>query len=179
MTFGHPHPIASYGSLNLAGESGLATLSAVVSWLVIASVWVAFARGNAEPDRFVRMSAAAICAFIAFGKVLSPQYMIWLLPLVPLVRGRRGAWATLVLLVAFLDTLYWFPGRYWGYVYHERLAWLVLLRDLLLVTLLASLSLPARVLPGSWSHARRFRTRQARPRSAPRPRPSPAGLADP
>jgi uncharacterized membrane protein len=105
MTFGHPRPIASDGSLNLVGYGTLATASSLVSWLVIVAIWVAFARGEMSPDRLVRLSAAAICAFIVFGKVLSPQYMIWLLPLVPLLRGRRGLVATALLGAALLDTL--------------------------------------------------------------------------
>lgn len=178
MTFGHPHPIASDGSLNLVGDGSLATASSVVSWLVIVAIWVVFARGETTPDRFVRLSAAAICAFIVFGRVLSPQYMIWLLPLVPLLRGRRGIAATALLGAALLDTLYWFPGRYWTYVYGAHLAWLVLARNLMLVGLLALLSLPGRALPHSWSRARPGRTRPARLRSAHPPRPSPAGPAD-
>jgi len=178
MTFGHPRPIASDGSINLVGYGGLATVTSLVSWLVIVAIWVAFARGEAERDRFVRFSAAAICAFIVFGKVLSPQYMIWLVPLVPLLRGRRGIAATVMLAAALLDTLYWFPGRYWTYVFGAHLAWLVLLRDLMLIGLLGVLSLPERVLPRSWSHDRRRRTRPARLRSGHPPRPSPAGPAD-
>jgi hypothetical protein len=89
----------------------------------------------------VRYLAACVCAFIAFGKVLSPQYLIWLVPLVPLVRGRRGLVAIALLGAAMIATQWYFPGHY-GAVEDGSLAWLVLARDLVLVVVLAVLAAP-------------------------------------
>ena len=111
---------------------------------MLVALWVAFARGPATGDRFVRYSAAAVCAFIAFGKVLSPQFLLWLVPLVPLVRGRRGLAATVLLTLALVLTQVWFPQRYWGYADWYHLAGVVFARDLVLVVLLAVLVLPLR-----------------------------------
>src|SRR6202012_4491576 len=103
MTFGHPTVVNSSGSFNTPGQNGLETLTTVVQIVTLVAIWVAFARGPIESDRFLRYSAAAVCTFIIFGKVLSPQYVIWLVPLVPLVRGRRGL-AALAFFVAALVT---------------------------------------------------------------------------
>jgi hypothetical protein len=84
-------------------------------------------------------------AFAAFGKVLSPQFLIWLIPLVPLVRGRRGLVASGLLALALLLTQVWFPIRYWDLVHFEAFpSWVLLARDLVLVALLAVLIAPAR-----------------------------------
>ena len=85
--------------------------------------------------------AALLCAFIAFGKVLSPQFPIWLIPIVPLVRGRRGLLASALLGVALLLTQTWFPFRYFRLAlnFEEGLSWLLLARDLTLVVLVAVL----------------------------------------
>ena len=85
-------------------------------------------------------------AFVAFGKVLSPQFLVWLLPLVPLVAGRRGAVASGLLVLACGLTRLWFPGDYWTFVkqFDERASWLVLGRDLVLVALFALLVAPWR-----------------------------------
>jgi hypothetical protein len=110
----------------------------------LVGLWVAFARGPATPKRFARYAAASVCAFVALGKVLSPQFLIWLIPFVPLVRGRRGLAATGVLTAALVLTQVWFPQRYFDYALEGRLAGVVLARDLVLVALLAVLALPAR-----------------------------------
>ena len=179
MTFGHPTVIASHGSLNVSGHGTIGALSSIVAIVVIGTLWVSFWRGPAEPERLARYAAACLCAFIAFGKVLSPQYLIWLVPVVPLVRGRRGFAATAVLLAALVDTDIWFPTHYFAYVYQAHLAWLVLTRDLLLVALFLVLSLPARAPRGTRRLARPGRTRPAPPRSAPPPGPPRAGLGAP
>jgi hypothetical protein len=85
--------------------------------------------------------AAALTAFVALGKVLSPQFLIWLVPLVPLVAGRRGVVASALLAAAIVLTQLWFPFRYWDLALEFDLAasWLVLVRDLVLIGLLVAL----------------------------------------
>jgi hypothetical protein len=133
----------SHGSQNLDGNAA--------SWVAIAStmlqagaliwIWSAFARSRGDAEALVRSTAAALCAFIAFGKVLSPQFLIWLIPVVPLVRGRRGLGASVLLASALLLTQLWFPFRYFRLALHfeQGLSWLLLARDLTLVALVAVL----------------------------------------
>ena len=94
----------------------------------------------------MRASVAALVAFVAFGKVLSPQFLIWLVPLVALVRGRRGLAAGSVLVACLVLTQIWFPYRYWRLAldFDPAASWLVLVRDLGLLALLAILLWPAR-----------------------------------
>ena len=133
----------SHGSQNLAGNAAewLAVLSTVLQAGVLIWIWAAFARGRGDAEALVRSTAAALCAFIAFGKVLSPQFMIWLIPIVPLVRGRRGLGASALLGVALVLTQIWFPFRYFrlSLDFEEGLSWLLLARDLTLVALVAVL----------------------------------------
>src|SRR5205085_1543859 len=72
------HLDLSHGSQNQGGSlaNALAVIQSVVQALVVVALWVAFARGPATPERLVRYSAAGVAAFIAFGKVLSPQFLI-------------------------------------------------------------------------------------------------------
>jgi hypothetical protein len=138
---------SSSGSQNLAGSlpHAVELVQTVVQPLAVVALWVAFARGPADRERLVRYVAATLVAFVAFGKVLSPQFMIWLVPLVPLVRGRRGLAASALLGAALLLTQSWFPFRYWDLVLHFAAlpSWLVVSRNLVLVALLAVLALPA------------------------------------
>src|SRR5436305_8129564 len=142
----------SHGSQNQGGSlaGALAAIQTVVQALVLLGLWIAFARGSATKERLVRYSAAGVAAFVAFGKVLSPQFLVWLLPLVPLVRGRRGLAASAVLAVALVLTQLWFPYRYWRLALHQDAiaSWLVFARDRVLLLSVVVLVVPSRGLVG-------------------------------
>jgi hypothetical protein len=138
----------SVRSADVVGAAGtvVGTLGMLASLLVIAAVWIGFARGDGSPAAFVRAAAAVVAAQLALGRVLSPQFVLWLLPFVPLVRGRRGQWALGLLVAATAATHVWFPDLYRDYVNErEPLATAFLLgRNALLLALLAVLVLPPR-----------------------------------
>jgi hypothetical protein len=74
--------------------------------------------------------------------------MIWLIPLVPLVRGRRGLLASAVLALALVLTQMWFPFNYWDLVAFKAYpSTLVFVRDLMMLGLLAALLWPSRARP--------------------------------
>ncbi|WP_344131412.1 hypothetical protein [Luedemannella flava] len=63
-----------------------------IGWLValVAGWFVARRTGGAYP--WVQVGTAMLCVFLAFNKVYSPQYFMWVLPLLALVRVRWGWW---------------------------------------------------------------------------------------
>jgi hypothetical protein len=141
---------SSHGSQNLVGSGAeaLGVASTLVQAALVIAIWVLYARGAATRERLVAASAAAVCAFVAFGKVFSPQCLIWLIPLVPLISGRRGLAASALLAAALVLTQLWFPYRYWELAleFDTAASWFVFARDLVLVAL--TLLLLARVRPG-------------------------------
>ena len=149
---------SSHGSQNLTGDAATAVAPAtsLLQAAVLVWLWTRFARGPAQPERLVRHAAAALVAFVALGKVLSPQFLIWLLPAVPLVAPPAGAAAAGLLAAACLLTRGWFPDRYWELVkeFDGRASWLVLGRGLLLVGLLALLAAPLRGSRGAAARSR-------------------------
>jgi uncharacterized membrane protein len=123
-------------------------LSVLSTLVVIAAVaWVTWLYVRGRRDRLLA-AAAAVTAFVAFGKVLSPQYVVWLVPLVP----AAGLAASGVLVSALVLThAEWnhFVKSYthWG----DVLAWWVMARDLVLVALFVLLALRLRAGPRSRS----------------------------
>lgn len=118
---------AGYGSYNVTGA--LAARGAeVAKWLMLLSVpltvgmairgfWRAARAGTTHAALVPHVVAASLLvwfAFIAANKVGSPQYLHWVMPLVPLLPLRARAerwWAALVLLAGGLTTLV-FPCFY-------------------------------------------------------------------
>ncbi|HET7477888.1 MAG TPA: glycosyltransferase 87 family protein [Rubrobacteraceae bacterium] len=69
--------------------------------------------GGTDAGLFARHAAALILAFMLGSKVLSPQYMIWLLPLLPLAAPRlTGLGVSALFLAACWTTTQVFPVHY-------------------------------------------------------------------
>jgi hypothetical protein len=151
-----PTVVSTFGSQNLEGSlpDALALAQTVVQAAALVAVWLLFARGPATSERLVVACAGSVVVFVAFGKVLSPQFLIWLVPLVPLAAGRTGLTVAALLGAALATTHLWFPTRYWDVVALEPAGWLVFVRNLLLVALavvlVAATTERARAGPRSW-----------------------------
>lgn len=147
-----PTVVDSFGSQNLAGglPDALATAETALQILAVIGVWVLFATARGGREQLLAASAAAVTAFVSLGKVLSPQFLIWLVPLVPLVAGGYGLAGSGLLLAALVLTHLWFPGRYWDLVELDGApAWLLVSRNAALVALLAVLVVAIRRVRGS------------------------------
>ncbi len=131
---------SGHGSQNLHATGTAVTALLLTGLQLVALTWT-WLRRPGEPEELVRWSATALVAVVALGKVLSPQFLIWLVPAVPLVAGRRGVRASLLVCAALVVTQLWFPYRYWDLARDLELlpSLLVLARDLLLVGLLVLL----------------------------------------
>ncbi len=126
------------GSLDLFGTlpSVVAALSLVAVVVLVAWGAWSLARGPADVERVVAAVAAAVAVYVAFGKVLSPQY----LDLADPARAarpprRRGAAATLLLLTALVLTQVEFDHRYHELATVGPVVWILLARDLVLALL--------------------------------------------
>jgi uncharacterized membrane protein len=140
------HLTSSYGSQNVTGPGAhaAAIVTTIAGLLALVLACVVFARGPATVGRFVTYAAASVVALVAFGKVFSPQYMIWLIPFVLLAPGVRRAAAAVLLFAALVLTQLWFPSHYWALTRFDSLpAAELLARDLCVVALFAVLVWPA------------------------------------
>ncbi len=133
VTIGKPYSIDLGGTLPHA----LALLSTAVVLAAAALVWAAYATGPPTLGRLFPAIAAAVLAFVAFGRVLSPQYLLWLVPLVPLAGGV----AVPLFLAALGLTLVWarFPEPFASMTRLGPEVWAVCARNLLLVAIFAVL----------------------------------------
>jgi hypothetical protein len=111
--------VFAYGAFEAQGRgvelaSSLSFILTGVLLLVTALfMYRAYRRGIAGPRAFPRYAAALILAFMLGSKVLSPQYVIWLLPLAPLsVGGVSGLGVSAVFLATCYLTTQVFPIHY-------------------------------------------------------------------
>jgi Glycosyltransferase family 87 len=141
-----PTTVASHRALALSGHgAGLAAdLSTALEATAVVGIWIIFARRrNTDGAATLLAAAAAVAALIAFDKVLSPQYLIWLVPFVFLLPGGQGVFAGAVLFLALGLTQTWFPWHYWSLAldHASPWSWYLLARDLALVAIASALVL--------------------------------------
>jgi uncharacterized membrane protein len=124
-------------SYDLAGglPDALATVSSVLQAVAVVAATVLYARGRADAQRLGLAFAAAVAGFVAFSRFVSPQYLVWIVPLAVLL-FRPVVWA-LVAAALVLAQLWFF--HYPGLSELSDRNWLVLVRDLLLVAVFALL----------------------------------------
>lgn len=131
----------------LGGSSGLllAVLTSLAFLVALGVIWLNAPRLVRSHQGLVLAWAATLCTTVVLGRVLSPQYLVWLLPIVPLVSWR----ATWLLVASLLLTNIWYPVHYLAVVVHADRGGLELLvaRNVVLTVLLATL-LAAVVRPG-------------------------------
>ena len=134
---------------------------------------IALAGRRGDIRHLVLSAFAAVLAFVALGKVLSPQFMIWLAPFAAVCAAWRLWVPAWLCSLAFAATLVEFPGRYFDLVAEENgVVLIVALRTLLLVAaLIATLAALAR----SPRPAAAPRTGSGRPSATGRPRTSRSG----
>lgn len=118
---------------NLSGGSAdvVAAVLLVLEALAVVGVWWLYARADDVRARLPLAFAAAVAGFLAFTKVFSPQYLVWLLPL---VLAGGGAVATALLAVALVLAQVWF-FHYHALFRLDWPVWLLLVRNLAMVAL--------------------------------------------
>ena len=138
--------VTTFGSQNLVGDgpSVIAALSTAIVLVGIAAVCVTVAlllrrvSGRSADHLFVTGAAATLLVAVTAGKVLSPQFLVWIVPFAVLVAGRYGRLAFATTVGVLLTTQLYFPVRYWDLVALDPgPIGLLVIRDTLLIVLLA------------------------------------------
>jgi hypothetical protein len=131
------------GSWDLAGPAAktVAVLGSLAEASALVAVWFVFARGPRGPRELLLAAAATVVGFVAFGKVLSPQYMLWVAAAAPLALARVRPFALLATFVAALLTRYVYVYGYDDLLRAGRVSWVLLARNVVLVALFCSLVL--------------------------------------
>jgi uncharacterized membrane protein len=133
--------VISYDLVGSLPET-LAVLSSIMQALAVIAVAWLYLRGRDDPRRLALAFAAAIAGFLAFTRFFSPQYLVWVVPFVPLLEPAAWVLTATALVLA----------QVWFFHYRDVFAlggyvWLALVRDLLAVALFAFVLLRLRRPP--------------------------------
>jgi hypothetical protein len=116
--------VTAFGSQGIQASGATAVASAATYLtiaalgLVTALVWRRRDVLHEQPDLIPVAALAFVLAGMVFGKVLSPQFFVWLLPFVAVV-AAKDIWLGSLGFATLLLTQIGFPDKYWGLVYLE------------------------------------------------------------
>ncbi len=123
---GHTISYDLVGSLPRA----IGVMSSVLQVLAVVAVSWLYLRRRDDLMRLAAAFAAVVAGFLAFTRFFSPQYLVWLIPLVALLQPLEWALTAAALVLA----------QVWFFHYRDVFSlggyiWLVALRDLIVVAL--------------------------------------------
>ena len=131
----------SYGSHNVFASlsDAFAQLSGPVTIFLLLGVYWFYWRegfdgkGGWSRLALVQFTAITVALFILGGKVFSPQFLIWLLPLVPLLTSAKRPWPGAIYWAVLVLTQVEFPHNYWKlFMLDPGMIYEVALRNLML-----------------------------------------------
>ena len=159
------HSLVAPGVGFLADMSGGLTLLAVAAVYLVA--WLRRRRLRTAPADQALVVLALLLALMTFGKVLSPQYFIWILPAWALV-AARDRWLAVLGGLTLALTQAEFPALYWNLLDMQKapLAIVVARNTLLLVTFAVTLWRVWRLPEVATPHPEDCRSRLPPPRRA-------------
>ena len=160
-----PKPVQSFRSDGLEHPAADAVTVGFLVLLAIALIALTVAAARVDDVRGLGLAGLAAAAAVAsLGKVLSPQFMLWLVPLAA-VAWAWGMWAlALVTTAAISVTPVWFPDRYFDLVARDDFPLAAVAgRNVLLLLMLAL---------AAWEIRRLVRASRAAVRSTPQARPA-------
>jgi uncharacterized membrane protein len=136
--------VFNFGSWNLTGSLAdfLSRLSTYLLFIfLIIAYWFIYEQmrpGKSQFSRFGAYSLLVVGITLITSKILSPQYLIWLVPFVPLI-FTRWRWSILLIFLAIGGlTYYIFPDHYLDLLNLYPVPVVVLfLRNILLIALIA------------------------------------------
>ena len=141
--------IYNYGSWNLT-SSAAGIMAQVSFYITIALLLFTFylywrRSGHAkEQTSLIQFSIASVLILMVSGKVLSMQYPVWLVPLIPLFRGRWQLPAVAALAVSGILGQFVYPYNYSLFeAFSPPVIILLLFRNLLLVACAVMVLIPA------------------------------------
>jgi hypothetical protein len=162
------HGATGAATRDLAGSlpDTLAMTTSLLQAAAVAAVWWLYMRGSRDPGRLALASCAAVTGFLVFNRFVSPQYVVWLIPLVLLVPGSTGLAAIALVASALVLAQIWF-FHYSHLFALDGIAWLVVLRDAVLLALYLLLVVRLKTsTPSSEKTSRQFGLRRRRESAA-------------
>jgi uncharacterized membrane protein len=128
----------SYFNLAFPQADVAAAVSTVVGIVVLGYLWVQYARADSQTSSLMWSAFACVATFLVFAKVLSPQFLLWVVVMVPALRGSHATLVGGLLGVAVILTTLYFPRWFVAAGAELDALWLsvIVLRNALLVAML-------------------------------------------